>query len=201
LEPVTIAEIGRERPVAADMLLGRGRVRNAQVIKQADVLMAHHLVPDECEPGSLEPNLTYYEPRTSHGSSLSPGVHAALLARAARFDEALHWLRVAADVDLADVTNTTAGGLHLATMGSVWQAFAWGFGGIRPRANSLVVDPRLPEELEALELSVRFHGVPVRVRIEPDETMVVSEQPIRIRLGSDGPARECGPHSVTFRNR
>ena len=44
--------------------------------------MLHHLVPDEVAPGSLGPNLDFYEPRTAHGSSLSPGVHASLFARA-----------------------------------------------------------------------------------------------------------------------
>lgn len=42
------------------------------MLKQADLLMLHHLVPDEVEPGSLAPNLRFYEPRTAHGSSLSP---------------------------------------------------------------------------------------------------------------------------------
>ncbi len=56
----------------------------AQVVKQADVLMLHHLVPEEVAPGSLAANLAFYEPRTAHGSSLSPGVHAALFARAGR---------------------------------------------------------------------------------------------------------------------
>ena len=201
LEPVLISEIAPHRPIAADMLLGRERVSNAQVIKQPDVLMAHHLVPDECEPGTLLPNLDYYEPRTAHGSSLSPGIHAALLARAGRFEEALRWLRVAADVDLVDLTNTTAGGLHLATMGSVWQALAWGFGGLRPLADSLVVDPRLPQEWEELELRVRFHGTPVRVCIERDETTVVTARPISVRFGANGPARVCGPDGTRFRTR
>ena len=52
------------------------------MVKQADVLMLHLLVPEETAPGSLEPNLASYGPRTAHGSSLSPAVHAALLARA-----------------------------------------------------------------------------------------------------------------------
>ena len=121
--------------------------------------------------------------------------------RTGRFEEALHWLRVAADVDLVDLTNTTAGGLHLATMGSVWQALAWGFGGLRPLADSLVVDPRLPEEWEELELRVRFHGTPVRVCIERDETTVVTARPISVRFGANGPSRVCGPDGIRFRCR
>jgi hypothetical protein len=80
LEPLVIAEIA-PRPVAADLLLGAQRVAGAQVVKQADVLMLHHLVPDETAPGSLATNLDFYEPRTAHGSSLSPGIHAAIKAR------------------------------------------------------------------------------------------------------------------------
>ena len=45
--------------------------------------MLHHLVPEEVAVDSLRPNLDFYDPRTAHGSSLSPAIHAALLARAA----------------------------------------------------------------------------------------------------------------------
>ena len=72
-----------QRPVAADILLGSERAGAAQVVKQPDALMLHFLVPAETAAESLAANLDFYEPRTAHGSSLSPGVHAALLARAA----------------------------------------------------------------------------------------------------------------------
>jgi trehalose/maltose hydrolase-like predicted phosphorylase len=166
LEPLVIADVAPRRPIAADMLLGAERTRGAQVLKQADVLMLHHLLPEEVASGSLLPNLDFYEPRTAHGSSLSPAVHAALLARAGRFREALAALRIAARIDLDDLTGSTAGGVHLATMGGLWQALVFGFGGVRPRGDGLVVDPRLPPEWGALELALRFRGTPLRLRID-----------------------------------
>jgi trehalose/maltose hydrolase-like predicted phosphorylase len=168
LEPLVIADVAPRRPIAADLLLGAERTSSAQVLKQADVLMLHHLVPDEVAPGSLLPNLDFYEPRTAHGSSLSPAVHAALLARAGRLREALPALRIAARIDLDDLTGSTASGLHLATMGGLWQALAFGFAGVRPRGGVLVVDPRLPPEWGALELRLRFRGSPLRLRIDRD---------------------------------
>ena len=168
LEPLVIADVAQRRPLAADLLLGRERAARAQVVKQADVLMLHQLVPDEVAPGSLLPNLDFYEPRTAHGSSLSPAVHAGLLARAGRFEEALRALRIAARIDLDDLTGTTAGGLHLATMGGLWQALTFGFAGVRPRGDTLVVDPMLPPEWGALELRLVFRGSPLRLRIEHD---------------------------------
>jgi trehalose/maltose hydrolase-like predicted phosphorylase len=166
LEPLVIADVAPRRPIAAQLLLGAERTATAQVLKQADVLMLHHLVPDQVAAGSLEPNLDFYEPRTAHGSSLSPAVHAALLARAGRFPEALSALRLAARLDLDDLTGSTAGGLHLATMGGVWQALVFGFAGVRPSGDRLLVDPRLPDEWKALEVSLRFHGELVRLRVE-----------------------------------
>ncbi|HEU6446380.1 MAG TPA: glycosyl hydrolase family 65 protein [Gaiellaceae bacterium] len=180
LEPLLIAELAPRRPIAADLLLGRQRVRGAQVLKQADVLMLHHLLPDEVERGSLLPNLEYYEPRTAHGSSLSPAVHAALFARARRFEEALEALSIAARMDLDDLTGTTAGGLHLATMGGLWQALAFGFAGVRPDGDRLVVDPRLPPQWHALELALSFRGRPLRLRLDRRGVEVDSEE-LRLR--------------------
>jgi trehalose/maltose hydrolase-like predicted phosphorylase len=165
LEPLVIADVAPRRPIAADLLLGRERTVAAQVLKQADVLMLHQLVPDEVAPGSLLPNLDFYEPRTAHGSSLSPAIHAGLFARAGRFREALRALRIAARIDLDDLTGSTASGVHLATMGGLWQALVFGFAGVSPRGNTLIVDPRLPPDWGALELCLSFRGSPLRLRI------------------------------------
>ncbi len=172
LEPLVIAELSPRRPIAADLLLGHERVAAAQVVKQADVLMLHHLVPDEMAPGSLVANLDFYEPRTAHGSSLSPAVHAALFARAGRLGRAVQLLRIAAMIDLDDLTGTTAGGLHLATMGGVWQALAFGLAGLQPRGETLLIDPRLPDGWDELTLRVRFRGVQARIHIRHDGASV-----------------------------
>jgi len=199
LEPLIIAEVAPKRPIAADLLLRRARVESAQVVKQADVLMLHHLVPGEVKPGSLEPNLAFYEPRTAHASSLSPGIHAALLARAGRLDEAVAALRLTANIDLDDVSETTAGGLHLAAMGSVWQALAHGFAGVRPDRGTLRVDPRLHWGWTSLELRVRFRGTRVRLRLELDGVYVTAERMIRVAL-SEGEPVDVGPEGALLRN-
>ena len=95
LESLLIEDVAPRRPIAADLLLGPARVRSAQVVKQADVLMLHHLIPDEVAPDTLAPNLGFYGPRTAHGSSLSPPVHASLFARAGDYDRALQALHLA----------------------------------------------------------------------------------------------------------
>lgn len=187
LEPLLIKDEAPRRPIAADMLLGRERVQATQVVKQADVLMLHHLLPVEVPPGSLEPNLEYYEPRTSHGSSLSPGIHASLLARAGRLDDAVEALQLTSRIDLDDLTGTSAGGLHLAAMGSLWQAIAFGFIGLRPAPDVLDVDPRVPAQWRSVELTVSFRGSRVRLHAEPDRLHVTAEPPIRVRVAGAQP--------------
>jgi trehalose/maltose hydrolase-like predicted phosphorylase len=199
LEPLIIEEVAPRRPIAADLLLGAERVAGAQVIKQADVLLLHHLVPDEVVPGSLEPNLRYYEPRTAHGSSLSPATHASLQARARDFDRALESLHIAARMDLDDLTGSTAGGLHLATMGGLWQALAFGFAGLRPRAGRLHIDPVLPPSWSALELRVRFCGSRVHLRKERDHLSIHLDRRTAVVVGAT--PFTAGPGTLEFRRR
>jgi len=201
LEPLIIAEVAPRRPIAADLLLGAERVQGAQVVKQADVLMLHQLVPDETVPGSLEPNLHFYEPRTAHGSSLSPAIHASLFARTGEFERALAVLRIASVIDLDDLTGSTGGGLHIATMGGLWQALAFGFAGLRARDAVLQVDPRLPPEWRALDVRVRFRGSRLRVRVEQSGFRVDADAPVALEAGGAtlvfGPGTREFPHDTT----
>jgi trehalose/maltose hydrolase-like predicted phosphorylase len=196
LEPLLVAAVA-EPPVAADVLLGRERIEASQLIKQADVLMLHHLVPDEVEPGSLADNLRFYDPRTAHGSSLSPAVHAGLFARAGQPDHALGLFRMAAQLDLADVTGTSSAGLHLATMGGVWQALAAGFLGLRPRGGVLGVDPCLPATWTTLGLRVRVGGRAVGVRSDHESVEVLCDAPVPVRV-AEGPVTVCSPPGQHF---
>jgi trehalose/maltose hydrolase-like predicted phosphorylase len=196
LEPLLINDVAAP-PVAADLLLGRVRVARSQLIKQPDVLMLHHLVPDQVERGSLAPNLDYYDPRTAHGSSLSPAITASLLARAGRPDEALAMLRMALALDMDDLTGMTGAGLHMADLGGVWQAVAAGMAGVRVRAGVLIVDPRLPGAWDGLQLRFGCLGRKVRLDITHDRTEIWADAPLAVALAEQAPRMVTG--TATFR--
>ena len=177
LDDLLIGDVA-EPPVAADVLLGRAAVRRSQVIKQPDVLMLHHLLPDQVPPGSLAADLEHAVPRTAHGSSLSPAIVAALLARAGRPDDAMPLFDMAARLDLDDLTGTTAAGLHLATMGGVWQAIVRGFAGIRPTREGLRIDPHLPRRWDSLCIRLSFRGVALQITIDHEHLLVDSDEPV-----------------------
>jgi trehalose/maltose hydrolase-like predicted phosphorylase len=195
LEPLQVADVAKP-PVAADLLLGRERVAGSQLIKQPDVLMLYHLVPDQVEPCSLGPNIDYYGPRTTHGSSLSPAITASVLARAGRPDEALAMLRIALALDLDDLTGTTGAGLHMANLGAIWQAIVAGFAGVRVRAGVMTVDPRLPEAWESLRLRFRCLGRRVRLEITRERAGIWADGPLMAAVAGQEPRLVAGSASL-----
>jgi trehalose/maltose hydrolase-like predicted phosphorylase len=105
---------------------------------------------------------------------------------------------MAARLDLDDLTQATAGGLHLATMGSVWQALAFGFAGLRPGVDTLRLDPVAPDGWRALDIRVGFRGSRVRVRIEPDAVDVRADREAKIAFRDEAPV-SVGPGGHRWR--
>ncbi len=180
LTPFALRETFGPGPVAADSLLGFDRIKTLQVVKQADALMLHLMVPDEVPAASLGPNLDRYLPITAHGSSLSPAVHAALLARVSRHTEALELLRYAAGLDIDGSSATTAHGLHVATMGGVWLALVEGFAGITADGDGLRVRPRLPDAWDELTVHLVYRGVRVQLDLRGQDVKVQTDRPLRV---------------------
>jgi trehalose/maltose hydrolase-like predicted phosphorylase len=195
LDPVMVSSIG-EPPLPADVLIGHARIQETQIIKQPDVLMLHHLVPTLMRPGTLASDLDFYLPRTAHGSSLSPAITAANLARAGRPDDAIAWFELAARLDLDNLGGTTGGGVHLATMGGLWQALTQGFLGIRPGPDRLLVDPHLPAKWGPITQRFRYRDAPIRVEASPDDLEISSPHAVRIQLAS-GESAMHHRHHVT----
>jgi trehalose/maltose hydrolase-like predicted phosphorylase len=185
LTPFPLRETFGPTPFAADSAIGFDRIQSLQVLKQADVLMLQLLVPGEVAVGSLAPNLERYLPITAHGSSLSPAVHAGLLARLSRFPEALDLLRFAARIDVDDASKTTAHGLHVATMGGVWLAMVEGFAGIQADGDGLVIRPRLPRDWDTLTVHVVYRGNRVQVHVKGEEVKVETSGQLRVAVARD----------------
>jgi len=140
-------------------------------------------------------NLHYYEPITSHGSSLSPGIHAALAARLGDVRLAFEAFRMASDIDLSDNMGNAARGLHMATMGGLWQAAVMGFGGMGRDDETLVVDPHLPREWSSFDYTVRFRGSRFQVAAAGDALEItVSDAPATVKVGRRKRRLSLGAH-------
>lgn len=149
-----------------------------QVSKQPAVVQLFHL--DHTFPLEIQgANYTYYEPRCAHGSSLSHSVHALVATRLGLLDEAFRYFWQTATIDLlstskAVVGGTFIGGIHTAACGGAYQAAVFGFGGLDALEGTLVLNPRLPAEWEALEFEVELRRQRASVRAEQHQVIITA---------------------------
>ena len=144
------------RTVPMDVLLGPERIRGSQVIKQADVVMLLALLWERFPPAQRRANFRYYEPRCGHGSSLSPAIHALVAARLGEVDLAERYFHQAAAIDLINTMGNTAGGVHIAALGGLWQTTVFGFAGLQPRPDGLAFEPHLPPGWRTLRFPLQW---------------------------------------------
>jgi alpha,alpha-trehalose phosphorylase len=154
-----------------------------QVLKQADVLLAHYLLPDGVPRAQLRRDEAYYAPRTTHDSSLSPCVHAVVAADLGRLDDALDHFRRTARMDLDDLNGNVADGVHAAAMGGTWLALAEGFGGFRVRGGEPCFHPRLPDGWTRLRFRLAWRGRVIEVDADREATRyrLIDGDPLTIR--------------------
>ena len=163
LEYIDLARYA-DRTAPLDVVLGHDRVQQSQVVKQADVVALLALLPEEFDARTQEANFRHYEPRCDHGSSLSRSMHALVAARLGDMDTALRYLEQTASIDLSHHADS-AGGVHVAALGGLWQAVMLGFVGLALTGEALSLEPRLPPHWTGLACRVCWRGRRLHLRI------------------------------------
>lgn len=129
---------------------------DTQTVKQADVLMLLYLLPELVTEDELLENWKYYEPRTTHTSSLSYGVHGIIAAQLGMMDKALFYLDRSMGIDLYNEQGGAVEGAHLAAGGMTWSAVVNGIAGCRPSGDAFTLRPYLPEGWNRLKFSIKW---------------------------------------------
>lgn len=160
-------------------------VNKYKASKQADVLMLFYLFSTtelieifsqlqyDFTKEDKAANISYYEARTSHGSTLSKIVHSWVLARS---DRKRSWsnFQVALVSDVEDIQGgTTAEGIHLGAMAGTVDLVQRGFMGLEIREDVLWLNPVLPDELGCLNFSIRYRNHWITINLTQD-TMHIS---------------------------
>ncbi len=148
------------RTASVQAIIGHHRTIQTQVIKQADVVMLMALLGDELAAHKvLINNWNTYYPRTDHGSSLSPAIHAWVAARLGLDEVAEEMFEHAAEIDLKDNKGNVKDGIHGAASGGLWQALVLGFCGLHlDETGEPVVEPRLPAHWKSVSFNIYYHG-------------------------------------------
>jgi alpha,alpha-trehalose phosphorylase len=140
-----------------------------QVVKQADLVLAMHMRPQEFTAEQKARNFDYYEALTVRDSSLSACTQAVMAAEVGQLDLAYDYLGEAALMDLRDLENNTADGVHIASLAGTWVALVEGFGGLRHWDGTVNFSPHLPDGLTRLAFTLLIRGSRLRVEITHEE--------------------------------
>jgi trehalose/maltose hydrolase-like predicted phosphorylase len=174
LEDVNVIE-HRSCAMPIDVCLGRERIRQSKAIKQADVVALCALLWDEWPATIHRANFNYYEPRTAHGSSLSPALHALVAARLGYGALARSYVRQAGEIDLANNMGNAAGGVHIAALGGLWQAAVFGVAGVRLREDGIGLGPHLLPGWTEMRCSLQWRGRLLRLTLTADPARIEVE--------------------------
>jgi nigerose phosphorylase len=142
---------------------GHGVAANTKIIKQADVVFMLYLFRGEYSQEVLRANWAYYEPRTEHGSSLSPCIYSLLSCEIGKGEWAYPFFVKSANVDLTGESKQFAGsiyigGTHPAANGGAWMAAILGFAGLNVWKGKITIKPNLPKKWSRLAFNAIVRG-------------------------------------------
>lgn len=143
-----------------------------QITKQADLVLALFLLGDRFTLDEKRANYAFYEPRTCHGSSLSPCIHSIIASEIGRLDDAYTFFNQSLYMDYNDFRGNTKGGIHFACAGGTWMALVNGFGGMRDYASGLVLNPQIPSEWESYKFRFVYKGRLLEVSVKKQHATV-----------------------------
>ncbi len=141
---------------------------SSQVIKQADLVFALYACGDAFDLEQKRRDFEYYEAITVRDSSLSAAIQAIVAAEVGHLHLAYDYFRETAFVDLYDLAENTADGLHIAALAGAWLVAVAGFGGLRDHGDTLAFAPRLPSPLTRLRFRLLYRGRRLRVDVHSD---------------------------------
>lgn len=156
------------------------RLYPAQVLKQADLVLAMQWHSRSFTPEQKARNVDYYERRTTRDSSLSACTQAVMCAEVGHLELAHDYTYEAAVIDLRDLHRNTRDGLHMASLAGAWTALVGGFGGLRDDTRMLMLDPHLPDGIRRLRFRLRWKDF--RLTVDVNHTKVT----YTLRDGPDG---------------
>lgn len=148
------------------------QVNDMQISKQADVMLLMYLMEHAFEEQVKLANWAYYEPKTTHDSSLSLSTHAIMALDLGLADDGYELFQKAAQIDLGPEMLSSKEGIHAASLGGLWQCIVFGFGGVRMLGGRLRIEPKCPKTWQQLSFTFIWRGDQLKITIEKDQFSV-----------------------------
>ncbi|MGF7396814.1 glycosyl hydrolase family 65 protein [Thermoanaerobacterium thermosaccharolyticum] len=166
-EKLNVKDLESEKP----LLLHRHylNIYRYQICKQPDVLLLMYLRRELFSIDEIKRNYDYYEPITTHDSSLSPAIFSILANEVGYYEKAYDYFMMTARMDLDDYNGNVKDGIHTACMAGAWSAIINGFGGMMTYPDGLHFMPNIPVGWRLLSYNVKYKNCKLHVDITQDK--------------------------------
>ncbi len=174
-EDIDFDLIWKDRTKPFGTFLSQERNYRSKALKQADAVELMLLFPKDFTQKQMVHTYDYYEPITTHDSSLSASVHGIMAARMGRMTEFEKFFKKAMEIDLSPESKGAAEGIHIANCGGLWQMIVYGIAGLNSALwnEDVRLEPQLPDGWNALEFTLVWHEKRYRVTINKEKHEIV----------------------------
>ena len=157
-----------------------------QVCKQADVVLALMLRGDQFTLDDKRRDFDYYEPITTHDSSLSACIFGIVASEIGYHERAYDFFMQTARMDIDNMHGNTQYGVHTAAMAGSWLGVVAGFAGMRLYDGALQFAPTLPARWTRYAFNLMVRGQRLSVTVEADKVTYAlqGDQALRLMHGA-----------------
>lgn len=160
------------------------KIYRHQVLKQPDAVLSHFLL-NERPLDIMKSSFNYYEPLTTHDSSLSRCIHALQAARLGDAEKSYNYFIDTVYLDLNNVQKNTEYGLHVANLGGVYLTLLNGFLGLNISDN-ISMKPNLPKHIKYLNMNIRLYDdTIINVDLNHSEIVLKTNKTTKIILDDE----------------
>lgn len=181
LDEVDIAEIdGGQFPLEGNWPWTK--VLASNILKQPDVVLANYLLNDRFDIVQKKLNYEFYEPKTSHDSSLSPCIHSIMACELEKGRDAYDYFMYSARLDMD--YGSPSDGVHLANAGGAWMSIVNGFSGLRWVDNNVCFDPSIPSCWNRYSFTIKIRQSKITVSVDKQNAVLklIDGEKLNIRI-------------------
>jgi len=135
-----------------------------QVLKQADALLAMVLL-DLQDQSILMDSYNYYEPITTHDSSLSKCIYSIAAFKLNKVEMGCKYFEEVLKTDYFNTHKNTEHGLHVANLGGSYIGFIQGILGLKIHKGYISINPKTTNKIRGYELKILYQGKHIMFKV------------------------------------
>ena len=157
-----------------------GQYHLSQVIKQPDVMMLFSYIPNNFSQKEYQINWDYYEQMCEASSSLTYPVHTICSFDNNQLYKGYKYLCSTAKMDINDIHNCCADGVHAGCSAGAWYGIVRGLLGVEMTYEFIKINPKMLPWWNRIEVNLSWHGSKFKIIVDNDGFAIIADGNIKI---------------------